>query len=86
MTGSGVQQEINPRHVTAQHPLVSVRNQWVEEAFQPKQLTRAFTNPAPGAISREGQEHPVTAAVDLLVEVIPQVTVSQVMRRLGFKR
>ena len=67
----------------AQHALLPMLDQGVEDAVPRKQLTRVLLDPEPGThLQRQRQKHALRMCFRLQVQVVPQVTVRQVLQAL----
>ena len=73
-------QEIQPADVAAQHALLPVRDQRVEQAVAREELARVLAHPQPGAhLQRQRQEDRAgVARLRAQAQVIPQVAVREV--------
>ena len=84
VAATGVRKIVEQSQVLAQHTLLAVVDQRVEEAAAGVQLTWIILHPQPGThLQRQRQEHALRLQAALLVQGIPQVAVRQTLSALG---
>ena len=86
MTTGSPGQEVKKLLVLAQHPLLPVLDQRIENTVARKQLPRIFFNPQPRPhLQGQGQEYALIAFARFAVQMVPQVPMRQVLLALGLK-
>lgn len=86
MATSRPREEFQQGDMSPQYPLLAVRDERIEVAQEREELAGVLLHPAPGAhLQRQGQEDPAWLLQGGLVEVVPEVTVGQLLATLRFE-
>ena len=87
MAAGSAAQKIEKRHMPAQHALLTVRNQQIENSAPGKKLARVFLNPCSRThLQRQWQKIMPGGLAGLQIQAIPQVAMRQILQALRLEQ